>query len=182
VIAVIPLLPHRLQRPWTRGDRAEPLDGPGTCLRVLLRALKSRAPSVTAAASTSVAAGTAMSSGGPSPPAPTPTMATKARVRVRGRGKARATAPATPATTAEAPRLDPPSTIPRPTPSRCGQGCVLRNSRWRVHHSTPYLLHRCTTRLPVAPPSCPCRRLHRTSSRPRPLPGRPGWARGINSH
>jgi hypothetical protein len=55
--------------------------------------------------------------------------------------------------------------------------CTGTNNR-----STPYLLHQRTTGLPVAPPSHPCRRLHRTSSRPRPLPGRPGWACGINSH
>jgi hypothetical protein len=121
--------------------------------------------------------GTAMSSGGPSPSYPNPNNGGK--VRVRARGKARTTAPAT---TAEAPRLGPPSTITAPAPSRCGQGCVLRSSRRRIHRSTPYLLHRRTTGLPAAPPSRPCRRLHRTSSRPRPLPGRPGRARGINSH
>jgi hypothetical protein len=87
----------------------------------------------------------------------------------------------TAATTAEAPRLGPPSTITGPAPSRCGQGCILHSSRRCVHRSTPYLLHRCTTGLPVAPPSCPCRCLHRTSSSPWPLPGRPGRARGINS-
>jgi hypothetical protein len=109
---------------------------------------------------------------------PTPTTAAKAR----GRGKVRTMAPAAPATTAEVPQLGPPSTIPGPAPSRCGLGCVLRSSRRRVHHSTPYLLHQRTTGLPVAPPSRPCRPLHRTSSRPWPLPGHPGRARGINSH
>jgi hypothetical protein len=48
----------------------------------------------------------------------------KARERARGKGKARTTAPAAPATTAatttEAPRRGPPSTIPGPAPSRCG--------------------------------------------------------------
>jgi hypothetical protein len=119
-------------------------------------------------------------------PPPTPTTAAKARERAKGRGKARTTALAAPATTAatttEAPRRGPPSTIPGPTPSRYGQGCVLRSNSRRVHRSMPYLLHRCTTGLPVAPPSRPYRRLHRTSSRSRPLLGCPGRARGINSH
>jgi hypothetical protein len=117
---------------------------------------------------------------------PTPTTAAKARERARGRGKARTTAPMAPATTAatttEAPRRGPPSTIPGPTPSQCGQGCVLRSNSRRVHRSMPYLLHRRTTGLPVALPSRPCRRLHRTSSRSQPLLGRPGRARVINSH
>jgi hypothetical protein len=67
---------------------------------------------------------------------PIPTMAAK----VRGRGKARTTAPMAPATTAVTiagvPRCCPPSTIPGPAPSRCGQECVLRSSS-RVHHNTP---------------------------------------------
>jgi hypothetical protein len=117
---------------------------------------------------------------------PIPTTAAKARKRARGRGKARTTAPAAPATTAatttEAPQRGPPSTIPGPAPSRCGKGCVLHSNSQRVHHSMPYLLHRCTTGLPAAPPSLPCQRLHCTSSRSRPLLGHPGRARGINSH
>jgi hypothetical protein len=92
---------------------------------------------------------------------PTPTMTVKTRVRAKGRGKERTA----PATTAGAPQRDPPSTIPGPAPSRCGQGCVLCSSSRRVHHSTPSLLHRRTTGLMMAPPSRPCRRLHRTSSR-----------------
>jgi hypothetical protein len=109
---------------------------------------------------------------------PTPTTAVKARERARGKGKVRTTAPAT----TEAPRHGPPSTIPGPTPSRCGQRCVLHSNSRRVHRSMPYLLHRCTTGLPAAPPSRPCRRLHRTNSRSQPLLGHPGRARGINSH
>jgi hypothetical protein len=46
----------------------------------------------------------------------------KARVKARGRGKVRRT---TPVTIAGAPRHDPPSTIPAPVPSQCGQGYVL---------------------------------------------------------
>jgi hypothetical protein len=114
----------------------------------------------------------------------TPTMVAKARVRGRRRGrrKARTMAPVAPATTTGVPRHSPPSTIPEPTPSQCGQGCVLRSSSRCIHRSTPYLLHQRNTGLPAAPPSCPCRHLHRTSSRSWPLPGCPGRACGINSH
>jgi hypothetical protein len=51
----------------------------------------------------------------------------------------------TTATTVGAPRRGPPSTIPRSAPSRYGQGCILRSSSRRVHHSMPCLLHQCTT-------------------------------------
>jgi hypothetical protein len=117
---------------------------------------------------------------------PTPTTATKVRVRGRERGKARTMALVAPATTAATttgtPWCGPPSIIPGSAPSQCSQGCVLRSSSQCVHHSTPCLLHQCTTRLPVAPPSCPCRCLRRTSSRLQPLPSRPGWAHGIDNH
>jgi hypothetical protein len=117
---------------------------------------------------------------------PTPTTAAKARVRGRGRGKARTMAPVAPATTATTivgvPQLGPPSTIPGPAPSRCGQGCVLCSSSWRVHRSTPCLLHRRTTGLLAVPPSHPYWCLHRTSSKSWPLLGRHGRACGINSH
>jgi hypothetical protein len=110
---------------------------------------------------------------------PPPTMATKARVRARGRGKARTTGLATTATGAATPQRRPPSTIPRPAPSRCGQGCALLISRC-VHHSTPCLLHRHTMVPPVT--LCPCRCLHCTNSRSRHLPGHPRSTHGINSH
>jgi hypothetical protein len=117
---------------------------------------------------------------------PTPTTATKARVRSRGRVKARTMTPVTPATTSAttvgAPRCGPPSTIPGLAPSRCGQGCVLRNNNRCIHRNTPCSLHQLTMGLTTVPPSCPCRRLHRTSSRPWPLPGRLGRTRGINSY
>jgi hypothetical protein len=90
---------------------------------------------------------------------PTPTMAAKARARARrrGRGKARTTALVALATTAGAPRRGPPSIIPGPAPSRCGQGCVLLRSSRHIHYNTLYSLHRCTTVLLVAPPSSPYR-------------------------
>jgi hypothetical protein len=100
---------------------------------------------------------------------PTLTTVAKARVMARGREKTRMA----PTTTAGAPLHGPP-TIPGPTPSRCGQGCV--------HRSAPCLRHRRTMGHLTAPPSRTCRRLHRTNSRPWPLPGRPGWARRINNH
>jgi hypothetical protein len=111
-----------------------------------------------------------------------PTRTTMAKARVRGRGKARTTTLVALATIVGAPRCGPPSTIPRPVPSRCGQGCVLHSNSRRIHRSMPGFLHWGTMVLPMAPPSRPCRRLHRTSGRPRPLPGHPGWALGINSH
>jgi hypothetical protein len=52
-----------------------------------------------------------------------------------GRGKAGTTTSVAPATTVSTavwvPRRDPPSTIPGPAPSRCGQGCVLCSSSQR---------------------------------------------------
>jgi hypothetical protein len=99
----------------------------------------------------------------------TPTTATKARVRAREKGKARTTAPSALTTIAGAPQRGPSSTILGPTSSRCEQGCVLRSSSQHVHRITPCSLHRCTTGLPMVPPSHPYRRLHRTSSRSRPL-------------
>jgi hypothetical protein len=111
---------------------------------------------------------------------PTPIMAVKARVRARARarGKARTTFLAAPPTTsttiAGAPRCNPPSTIPGPTISQCGKGCVLRSSSRRIHPNTPCSLHRHTTGLPVVPPSRPYRFLHRTSSKLRLLLGRHG--------
>jgi hypothetical protein len=75
----------------------------------------------------------------------TPTMAAKARVRARRRGKERTMAPPAPVTTAatmaRAPRRDPRSTIPRLAPCPCGQRCILHSSSWRIHRSTPSLLH-----------------------------------------
>jgi hypothetical protein len=113
---------------------------------------------------------------------PTPTTATKAGVRGRERGKARTMALVAPATTAVTttgtPWCGPPSIIPGSAPSQCSQGCILRSSSQCVHHSTPCLLHQCTTRLLAAPPSRPCRCLRRTSSMLQPLPGRPGRRMG----
>jgi hypothetical protein len=110
------------------------------------------------------------------------TIATKARVRARARGKARTISPVTTAaTTAGAPRRGTPP-MPAPAPSRCGQGCVLCSNSRRVHHNTPCSLHRHTMGLLVVPPSCPCRILHRTSSKPWLLLGRPRRARAISSH
>jgi hypothetical protein len=108
----------------------------------------------------------------PPPLAQPPTMAVK--TMVKGKRKARTTAPVAPTTTtgAATPRRGPP-TIPGPTLSRCGQGCALLSS-WHIHRSTPCLLHRRTTVPSVALPSHPYRRLNRTNSRSRPLPGRPG--------
>jgi hypothetical protein len=111
-----------------------------------------------------------------------PTMAAKAKIRARERGKVRTMDPATPATTAGVPRCDPPSTIPKPTPSRCGQGYLLHSSSQGVHRNTHCLLHRCTMKLLATPLSCPCRCLQRTNSMSRPLPGPPRWAHEINSH
>jgi hypothetical protein len=117
---------------------------------------------------------------------PPPTTVAKARVRARRRGKTRTMALTVLATTmttaAGAPQCGPPSIIPRPAPSRCGQGCVLRSHNWRIHRSTPCLLHRCTTVLPVAPPSRPCRLLLLTSSRSRPLAVCPRRTHGNNNH
>jgi hypothetical protein len=118
----------------------------------------------------------------PPTPVPPPTIAAKVRVRARGGGKQGTMAPAALATIAGAPRCGPPSTIPGSAPSRCGQGCILHSSCRRIYHSMPYLLHRCTTTLPVTLPLHPCRRLHHTTNRLRPLHGHPGWARGMNSH
>jgi hypothetical protein len=115
----------------------------------------------------------------------TPITVAKARVWAmrRGRGKSRTMVPTTTtATIAGAPRCGPPSTISRPAPSRCGQGCVLCSSSRCIHRNTPCLLQRHTMVLLAGPPSLPCRCLRRTSSRPRPLPGCPRWARGTNNH
>jgi hypothetical protein len=107
-------------------------------------------------------------------------------VRARARGKARTTFLAAPATTSTtivgAPRCDPSSTIPGPTISQCGKGCVLRSSSQRIHHNTPCSLHRHTMGLPVVPPSRPYRFLHRTSSKLRLLLGHHGQACGISSN
>jgi hypothetical protein len=54
---------------------------------------------------------------------PPPTMMVKARVRVREMGKATTTAPTTTAGAAT-PQRGPPSTIPRPAPCQCCQGCA----------------------------------------------------------
>jgi hypothetical protein len=112
---------------------------------------------------------------------PTSTMAAKARVRAKERGKVRTTTLAAPTTTARTPLHGPP-TIAGPTPSRCGQGCVLQSSSQRIHRSTPCSLHRCTMGLLAVPPSGSCRCLHYTCSRPQPLLGHPGRARGISGH
>jgi hypothetical protein len=114
-----------------------------------------------------------------------PTTVAKGRVRERGRGKRKTRtmtlmAPAT-IIGATTPRHGPPSTIPGPAPSRCGPGCALLSSRC-VHRSTACLLHQHTMAPPTALLSCPCRRLHHTSSRLRPLPSCPVWAYGISSH
>jgi hypothetical protein len=113
---------------------------------------------------------------------PTPTTVANARVRERGRGKGRTTTLMAPATTVGAPQRGPPSTITELAPSQCGQECVLHSSSQCVHCIAPSSLHRCTTGLPVTPPSRPCLRLHRTSTRSWPLSGHPRWTCGINSH
>jgi hypothetical protein len=118
----------------------------------------------------------------PPPPASNPNNGGKGKGKDKGKEKDKNHDSGGSNNNSKAPRRDPPSTIPRLTPSRCGQGCVLRSCNWHVHHNTPCLLHRRTTGLPAAPPSCPYQCLHRTSSRPRPLPGHPGHVRGINSH
>jgi hypothetical protein len=138
--------------------------------------------SAAAATSTPTVARPVVSSRGPSHSCPTPNNSGKGTSKGKGRGKQRTMALAALATIAGAPRCGPPSTIPGPVPSRCGQGCILYSSCRRIHHSMPYLLHRRTMTLLVTLHPHPCRRLHHTTNRLWPLPGHPGWARGMNSH
>jgi hypothetical protein len=86
VIAVVPFLPHCPQRAQTRGDRARQLGSLGTGHRVLLCTLKRRASSAATTASTSIAAGIVMSSGGPSPSCPNPNNDGEDKGKGKGKG------------------------------------------------------------------------------------------------
>jgi hypothetical protein len=127
-------------------------------------------PTAVAVLATTIA-GTIVSSGSPSPCCTHPNNGGKVKGKGKGKGrgrrKERTIAPTAPTTTAglATPRCGPPSTIPEPVPSRCGQGCALLSNRC-IHCHTPCLLHRHTMVPPVALPSRPCRRPHRTSSKP----------------
>jgi hypothetical protein len=108
----------------------------------------------------------------PPSPATIPNNGGKRKAKGKGRRKARTMVPVALVTTVRASWCSTPSIIPRPAPSRCGQGCILHSSSRREHHNTTCLLHRRTTAPSAMPLSCPCQRLHCTSSRPRLLPGR----------
>jgi hypothetical protein len=136
VVAVAPPpLPHHPRWPQTRGDQARPLSGPWTVLHILLRAQEGDLRSSSCLRTHRSRNHYVLRRPLPQLP-PTPTTVANARVRARGRGKSRTMAPAT---TVGAPRCGPPNKIPGLAPSRCGQGCVLHSSSWRVHCSTPYI-------------------------------------------
>jgi hypothetical protein len=67
VAVVVPLLPHRPQRPRIRRDRAGQLGGPRTGLCVLLHTLRRRSSSTASVTTAPTSAGTVESSSSPSP-------------------------------------------------------------------------------------------------------------------